>query len=436
MKIKITLIYGSFLALGLILGAYLIPNIILEIGYLIISFVVIRLMYQNKTIESFNFLVYLMLLEPIARLNFTSFPYLYLQYFVIFIFLIYQLNGNLKLNQTKVWLWFFIITILFELFNTSRTIEAKYTRSILVNSLSLFCFILMGIQSRFNEVDLKKLLLNLSFAGFLLTGFVLSIHFQGNIQYTSIESNGESSNGLGPVQLSFYLSFTILANYFIYLYFDLFKRSIYIIVIAIQVTVMILTFSRGGLYFLAVIFLIVNLDFIIKNGFKLKKVFGLILLIPIGLYIYNFSVSYTDGAVVERYSEEGTSNRDVLVENGIKMFKDNPLFGIGTGNFNITASYPQYFGEITGAHNEFVRVLAEHGFLCFIFYILFWISIFFDVWKNKKRIAYFIIPLSMILAFNFGSIHNGLKLCLQSFAVFIAIAYSNSSLFKTKDSHH
>jgi O-antigen ligase len=118
------------------------------------------------------------------------------------------------------------------------------------------------------------------------------------------------------------------------------------------------------------------------------------------------------------------------------MFKDNPLFGIGTGNFNITASYPQYFGEISGAHNEFVRILAEHGFLCFIFYILFWISLFFDVWKNKKRIAYFIIPLSMILAFNFGSIHNGLKLCLQSFAVFIAIAYSNSSLFKTKDSPH
>jgi O-antigen ligase len=430
LKNNVTLIYSSFFAFGLILGAYLVPNIILEIGYLIISIVVISLIYKNKILKSLNFMVYLMLLEPIARLNFTTFPYLYLQYLVIFISLISYLNGTKYYNQNKLWLWCFIITILFELFNTSRTIDTKFTRSTIVNSLALFSFILMGIKTRFNEADLRKLLINLSFAGFLLTGFVASIHFQGNIEYTNIESNSESSNGLGPVQLSFYLSFTILATYFLYLYFNTTKSYLYVIIIAIQTIVMILTFSRGGLYFLAVIFLIVNIDFIAKKGVKLRTFLGLILFIPIGIYIYNFSVSYTQGAVIDRYSEEGTSNRDVLVENGIKMFKDNPIFGLGTGNFPITASYPQYFGEITGAHNEFVRILAEHGILCFIFYILFWIFLFLDFWNTKTRIVYFIIPLSMILAFNFGSIHNGLKLCLQSFAVFVAIAYSNSSMLK------
>ena len=40
-----------------------------------------------------------------------------------------------------------------------------------------------------------------------------------------------------------------------------------------------------------------------------------------------------------------------------------------------------------------------------------------------------IIPLIMILAFNFGAIHNGLKLTLQSFTIFVAIAYSNSFIY-------
>jgi hypothetical protein len=38
----------------------------------------------------------------------------------------------------------------------------------------------------------------------------------------------------------------------------------------------------------------------------------------------------------------------------------------------------------------------------------------------------------MIFAFNFGAIHNGLKLSLQSFTLFIAIAYSNNYLFNRK----
>ena len=134
---------------------------------------------------------------------------------------------------------------------------------------------------------------------------------------------------------------------------------------------MILTFSRGGLYFFGAIFLILNIENLRKLKFNFSLILGMIFFLVIGNYIYNFIVIETDGAVIDRYNEEGVSNRDVLVDVGINIFKDNPIFGVGTGNFNMVAMDQKYFGEISGAHNEFVRVLAEHGIICFIFYVFF-----------------------------------------------------------------
>ena len=211
------------------------------------------------------------------------------------------------------------------------------------------------------------------------------------------------------------------------------NKLLYFTVIAIQCIIMVLTFSRGGLYFFGAMFFLLNIEVIAKAKINLSYIFGLILLIPIGNYIFDFTNEQTSGAVIDRYSEEGVSNRDVLVEVGISIFKDNPLFGIGTGNFNLVAADTKYFGEISGAHNEFIRFLAEHGFFGFTFYIFFFILLFSKLIEYRQKIPFVIIPIILIFAFNFWSIHNGLKLSLQSFSLFIAVSYSNN--FMTNKKH-
>jgi O-antigen ligase len=68
-----------------------------------------------------------------------------------------------------------------------------------------------------------------------------------------------------------------------------------------------------------------------------------------------------------RYSERSTSSRLVLMNAGIQMFKQAPVFGIGIARFYGTSAgvdpeIPPLVGH-TGenAHNNFIQVLAEQG---------------------------------------------------------------------------
>lgn len=424
--------YTAIFIFGLLVGFKIIPSILLEIILILWTVNILFDALKYDLSIAINKLPYLLLIEPYSRVYLLNIPFLFMQYIIIFIYILFQLNSNEKIRKTYPWLFLFSVTILFEILNSMRTIDFRFTRSVLVNSLALFSCVSLGRQYLLSNDKLFKLFKNLSYAGLMLTGVIAVAHFQGEINYNT-ESNFESSNGMPPVQLSFYLSFTIVVTYIIYLKYNLLKSSVlYLSIMSIEIVIMILTFSRGGLYFFGAIFLILNIENLRKLKFNFSLILGMIFFLVIGNYIYNFIVIETDGAVIDRYNEEGVSNRDVLVDVGINIFKDNPIFGIGTGNFNMVAMDQKYFGEISGAHNEFVRVLAEHGIICFIFYVFFFISLTLHVWNNKSRLTYFIIPIILILAFNFGSIHNGLKLSLQSFALFISIAYVNNSIVNLK----
>ena len=432
MKIKSLFEYLVFGLIGVIIGLKLLPEIILVGIILLLVLFILWQFSEREIIYPVSNLTYLFLLEPYVRAYLPLLPYLFLQYFMIISLIVFQFNKVHKNKTIFNWFIFFLLVILFELINTSRTLDTRFTRSVILNSLTLLSFIILGIQVNLNLENLKKLFKNLSYAGFMLTGIVAVAHFQGNINY-SLASNFESSNGMAPVQLSFYLSFTLVVTYLNYVKFDNnSNRIMYLAIMAIQSTIMILTFSRGGLYYFLIIFALINFESLIKSKISFRYVLGLFLLVPIGAYIYDYTLSVTEGVVAERYADERTSNRDVLVEVGIEIFKDNPLFGIGTGNFNLVAMDTKYFGSISGAHNEFVRILAEHGFFGFTFYILFFLTLFYHMLKYRNKIPMVLIPVIMILAFNFGAIHNGLKLSLQSFTIFIAIAYSNNFIVNGK----
>lgn len=91
------------------------------------------------------------------------------------------------------------------------------------------------------------------------------------------------------------------------------------------------------------------------------------------------------------------SGRNVYFSYAISSIKENPLFGVGPGNFAYAVFKRQVnFGEFTdSAENIILEILAENGVLAGAFFILFVLII---LYKHKKNIN-FLIFLGLTLVF-------------------------------------
>ena len=112
-----------------------------------------------------------------------------------------------------------------------------------------------------------------------------------------------------------------------------------------------------------------------------------------------------------------------------ELFKENPVTGVGTGNFNTTISQKKMYVVESGAHNEFARVAAEHGIIGILFYWGFFIVLFLDILKREKLqkqfATYFFVLFCAII------VHNGLKISIQPILLMLAVGIS-SVMYKPK----
>lgn len=74
--------------------------------------------------------------------------------------------------------------------------------------------------------------------------------------------------------------------------------------------------------------------------------------------------------------EEGSTNfRFELIKIGLRLFMDNPVFGVGLGRFQ-TASGTGYY-----AHNEWIEILSTTGFVGFVLFF----SVYVVAWRRLGR---------------------------------------------------
>ena len=73
----------------------------------------------------------------------------------------------------------------------------------------------------------------------------------------------------------------------------------------------------------------------------------------------------------------------------IKMFKDNPIFGIGYKNFRFYCSKEEYYISVnscsTHPHNTYLQLLAETGLIGFIYVFVLFIYLIIIISKNILR---------------------------------------------------
>jgi O-antigen ligase len=222
---------------------------------------------------------------------------------------------------------------------------------------------------------------------------------------------------MAPVQLSAYLGLgSILFLISVLNPFDKRSKIIQVVFLIVIATLMVLTFSRGGLYFLGVVALL----YLFFNRTNFGSYFKFLIFLPIGLIIYNFVVVETGGKIIDRYNAQGASNREELVRIGFLIYLEHPVIGIGTGNYNTYIKTNKLFPLESGAHNEFVRAAAEHGTIGIILFWGFFLALLRHILLRPKPArdygVYFLVLFALI------TVHNGLKVSVQPFLLILAIA--------------
>lgn len=128
-------------------------------------------------------------------------------------------------------------------------------------------------------------------------------------------------------------------------------------------------------------------------------------------------------------TDSSTSVRMMLVDIGMRLFKSNPLLGVGIGNPGL------YAGSLFGwdsyyLHNNFVELLAGGGLVgTFLFYVVY-VVILYRYWKYRDfDDNQFNLCLTMVLIrlfFDYGSVSYSEK----AVYVYIAILWLKSTQLK------
>jgi O-Antigen ligase len=191
----------------------------------------------------------------------------------------------------------------------------------------------------------------------------------------SLTANTKASGGFGSNQVSTILGLGIAVLFLLILLKQrLFKLKIVnFIMLGLMIFRGLLTFSRGGVLvaILAVIVAVLYFLAVRKNPSEIAMFVGGIFVCAILFVVTNM---ITGNTLLLRYkgetkgTAEGTRKKDLstltsgrseIANSDLRMFEENPVWGVGIGQSKVMR--PKYGYKEIIAHVEFSRLVAEHG---------------------------------------------------------------------------
>lgn len=324
------------------------------------------------------FAAYLVGIELLGRMSSTGLPHEFTKYAVCVILLIPIVKRK---NSLNFYLLGFMLLLVPAMFLTNGgNLEA--TRQLISGNLSgPLCLAISGLyfyKLPFDSNSIRRLFLVLLYPLAAILGYMvvktpdfseIDFGFQSNFA-TSIYGPNQMSSilGLGVliIGLSYFLKIRLFKSELItlaFLGFLLFRG--------------LLTFSRGGMITPVVLLIIIFIYFSWKVAGFNKNTVRIIFIASIfsGLYflLFNYADDITGNKLSDRYAgrkgdkqiediDKLTSGRTQIMVLDWQIFLDNPIFGIGVGMGKAARVKYGYAVEVA-AHNEFSRILAEHGAL-------------------------------------------------------------------------
>jgi O-antigen ligase len=374
-KYKSDLLVLVHFCAGIIVGK--IPSIVFywEIGVFLLAI----LWAFNVTGSARNIFMlagYLIGMELLIRMAGTPLPHEFTKYAVSFLLLLSLL---LKSKQIPIiWVVFGALLMPGILLTDAGDFEAS-RQLISANLAGPFC-LLLSVAYFHNRVlrmsDLRQAFLYTLYPLASILGYLfiatpdlseIDFGYRSNFA-TSVYGPNQVSSILGLgillIGISYFLKLRLFSNHllsFSFLGFLLFRG--------------LLTFSRGGML-AAILILLLVFIYLSVISIGTKRAFFRTVAFAFGVtlcayFAFNYTNELTDNKLYDRYTgqkagkqiediDKFTSGRTLIVNLDWQIFLNNPVLGVGVG---MGKFYRTNFGfnVFVAAHNEFSRLLAEHG---------------------------------------------------------------------------
>ena len=292
---------------------------------------------------------------------------------------------------------------------------ASFKTGIAIIKVLFIISILYNYYVRKNSI--KELLNCIIWAGNIITFY--SFYYYGiNKVFKYLVTNERLENGYANVNsIGMFLAFTILVSFFqfVYIYKKIIFRNIFNI---FSFLLIITTGSRKAVAILLIGIFLITLSKYLKKNIVLNIlriiiiiIFTIIILkIILSLQIFNGINERMEG-LIALLTQKGKINystflRQEYIKLGIKLFKDNFLFGIGMDNTYLTTYVIE--NKKTYLHNNYIEILAGGGIIGFSLFYSMYVYLILKFYKYRKiwdiYSKFCIILLLLLLLIQYGSV--------------------------------
>jgi len=164
------------------------------------------------------------------------------------------------------------------------------------------------------------------------------------------------------------------------------RRLYYLVTSQIGLACILFNYSRSTI--IALVFGIIVLVLLISARYRKWVSLALLVTLTIGIVISPDSLNRFKNIGKTEFTMNRANARLAIWNTTLSMIKEDPVFGIGPGNFH--EKYKFYRENRTGkdlshAHNDILNVAAESGVPCSLLYLILWFLVLLYLYKGYVR---------------------------------------------------
>lgn len=401
-----------------------------------VAIVVIGLYYvikrQNRNNEVLFVAAYIVGSEVFLRMTGGNILYEFSKYGVMVFMILGMYYSGFSKNAIPFWIYLLLLVPGVIIATETLNLDTNLRKAISFNISGPVC---LGIAAIYNYN--RKILLSqlnnvmLALALPIVTTTFYLILYTPNLKdiLTGTGSNGETSGGFGPNQVSTLLGIGMYI-FFSRLLLESKSRLLFIInlIILFNITYRgLVTFSRGGMLtgLIMIIFLLAYLYVNTKSNarYNLNRFF--VFIVVGSLITWMYTSNQTGGLIDKRYANEDAvgrkkatqlTGREEIWNGEIEDFIDNPVFGIGVAKA-LEVREEKNGGLIVASHSEVSRTLAEHGIMGIIALMIVFFTPIFLFLDNRQHIFMFSFLFFWILTIN----HAAMRIAAPAFVYSLSL---------------
>ena len=437
----------KWFGLHMLLGIFCIfsPKII------IFWFYIILILSLNKIISDwilrssvrylFPLTIYLASFEVFARLLGSS-PFIPWELSKYLILLISFLNLFFLKYQMKSFFGFLLFLLLIPgiIIDSGNNISLNQLAYNVLGPMSIACLLIIFEKDKITETNFNSFLKLIWFSSISLLIYVAIETPDISKLNFSLNANFQATGGFGSNQIATILGLGMFLSFYAWMNKLEFSGShridgFFIFLFAYQGF---LSFSRGGMLvgiFCILIYYLLLIRSDNYEGFTIKRKLKPATFFGIGLFFifssYFIINIFSEGNINYRYLGETettlsgekiktlntiTTGRYEIMEGDLELWKENFIFGTGVGSSKLMRNNGL---DRNASHNEFTRLLAEHGIFGFL-YIFILLIFFFRLVFLKKRTVGNAIVVTLFMIGVGTMMHSGMRTFVSP--IFIALS--------------